>query len=158
MRAAAVTIFLCGIIVTALILTGCSETSPQNDQVDAQTFANGYWDRITLKCDGAVYFSYEWTKTGWIWELKGATVWVRASQLTEAQRLNGFEWLGTTGVSASAQRLLQSNGKRSEWLDGGPQYGANLSKKNGNWHADGTMVLANANKMSCSEMNSRLQK
>ncbi len=61
---------------------------------------------------------------------------VQGSELSEVDRLNGVEWRGTLGITATASREYNDN----QWSEWGPFFGdlrlaISLEKRNGKWSA-----------------------
>ena len=70
-------------------------------------YASKFWGERLSNCGGS-YFSWEMDLayfTVALYEYKNPSVWVNEQQLSEADRLNGFEWVGTTGISLSSWRV-----------------------------------------------------
>ena len=107
-----------------------------------------------------------------LYEFKDLSIQIKASPLTEADKLNGIEWKGTVILIAKASRAFKVPGMleggkvgatKQEWLDweSGAKidhqsvYGS-LLKKKGRWHLQlqiGVMGL-NLKPIKCSEMSS----
>jgi hypothetical protein len=112
-------------------------------EADAQ--AKQYWDKNVKQC-GSRYFQLDFSlygTSGVYREYKGFSYAVWPSGLTEADKLNGYEWKGFTSLHSNSYRTLF--GRRwSEWKDGSPEpsgvamfvgsLAVPLDKKNGRWY------------------------
>ena len=67
----------------------------------AQIQANSFWSRLT-RCGDTAYVAF---KTGEVDAFKNAQIVVQSQPLNEADRLNGWEWKGVTGFTATATRM-----------------------------------------------------
>ena len=112
--------------------------------------AKQYWDRMGKHCGDSFYINADFNNIGeWIvggyyqrpggpTEFKGFTFSELEKPLTEADRLNGFEWSGQTAMTASTYRSWES-GNWTQWNDVSTSLGFNsffsvpLFKKNGQW-------------------------
>jgi len=124
------------ITIAAIILAsqGCGLSVTEADR-----FANNYWNERLARCGGTYITYQDGPKGNWyaIEEYKNLSIWVRASELTEADKLNGFEWRGQTGFDCSSSRYpLAAAG---EWRDrrGFTCAGAEMWKKDGSWGVAG---------------------
>jgi len=137
-----------GILVAALALP---TTSIATTRDEARSAAGALWVKILTKCGGDYYYGAstldgpppgarsaylnppEATHSRDIREFKGVTFVLAASSLTDADRLNGIEWEGSTRISSTAQRITD----RGSWLDWGSDNLFGLSvvmqKRNGQW-------------------------
>jgi hypothetical protein len=130
-----------GTVLCALLaLNACG---PYGLDREAQTAANDYLDKALSNCDGHrvshdIFSPFPFNSH--ITEYEGLSVQVAPDQLTNAQSLNGFEWVGTMWIRCSAHRNRAGQGW-TEWENGcsnGPNGGmANgiaFKKRNGHWY------------------------
>jgi hypothetical protein len=128
--------------LTAALLV-CSGCGAAPGSTEAERFAKKYWDERLTKC-GDTYLAHNLspnftTPEFAIIEYTRVSVWVNPVELSEADKLNGFEWSGGTGFWYTSMRF-KPNGKAkmSDWIDGATlgrpqasQGGPNMWKKKG---------------------------
>lgn len=116
----------------------------QRNPLDAEAGrrAQQYWDKTFTKC-GDSYYSVGQSIPWNLYEHKGVTFVVTSEGISEAGRLNGFEWSGNTTASCQASR--EYDGGWKDW-SGGPACSGisafppwaegnrvSLDKRNGKW-------------------------
>ncbi|MCI0663783.1 MAG: hypothetical protein L0220_22205, partial [Acidobacteria bacterium] len=118
--------------------------------------AQKYWETRFTKCGDSWYGDY---LTIYLNEYKNGIVWVEATRLTAADKLNGYEWKGETGMNATAYR--QYRGTWQEWHPSTQFYsplksmGTTISKKNGRWffeNVEADSFTARPKKLSCDQI------
>lgn len=88
---------------------------------EADALAHNYWNERMTKCEGN-YLLHNANQGSVVrgfavMEYKGMVVWVKMDELSEVEKLNGFEWRGQSGVVASAWRSKPLGGRRmSDWM------------------------------------------
>ncbi|MFZ0964380.1 MAG: hypothetical protein WAO35_26235 [Terriglobia bacterium] len=118
------------ILGAALVSSGCSGVFEN----EAEQFAKKYWNDRLTDC-GASYVEHNIAGRPFVFEYKGVSVWVKADELTEADRLNGFEWLGQTGFSASSARIKWPNGGFGDWTSTAED-SVRMWKRKGQWEVE----------------------
>lgn len=118
-----------------LLLTGCKKdyvSGPIDEE--AKREAENYWASSFSKCGDSFYGVY--SKTGKIVAFKNSVKHglkdgqvvecgicaltnpqTDGKTFTEADRLNGLEWVGETSVLFSVYRIYEGHGVWSEWYD-----------------------------------------
>lgn len=134
-------------LFSILIFTSCSDGLNE----EALNKGKEYFSHKVLECRGKHYVH----GLG-ITELEGFKYYVESSQLSEADRRNGIEWMGHVGFEARLYRQLERNGQWGEFkewptkpnpqelkidqtilfpmLSGIKQLSVGVVKKNGKWH------------------------
>jgi len=129
-------LFIVGTLGAGLLVYKASTSS----EADAQ--AKRYWDKEVKRC-GDRYFvlARSWGGVATYTEYKGFSYAVVGEGLTDADKLNGYEWKGSTGAHFNSYRQFSGSGRRwSEWKDGGSAFyngvgsSTELSKINGQWY------------------------
>lgn len=121
------------------------KTSGSTSEVDA--VAQQYWDRMGKQCGDSYYVKVSasslsmWLTGSLVPGRRGLTEFKRAvhlqkeNDLTDAEKLNGFEWSGRTWFFTSMYREWNA-GHWSQWQDGhwlSTGSSAAFFKKNGHW-------------------------
>jgi hypothetical protein len=131
--------------ILLILVPGCERFGDQGHQ-----FAAKFWHERLTECSGS-YFTWRQMPFGAQMELiqySNPSVWVNADTLSDADRRNGLEWLGTTGLAASSWRDTVSEtisspyrdnhrikfGQLGSWINGSPREGFRVWKQNGQWH------------------------
>ena len=114
---------------------------------EADVAAKHFWDRMGKQCGDGYYMNVSvfslslWLTGGFmpgakgLTEFRGFSYFQTKNNLTDADKLNGFEWSGRTSFSAKMYRSWES-ARWSDWQDGsGLSMGSSgtLFKKNGQW-------------------------
>lgn len=127
------------VLLSAALLTG-SFSQTQNLYSEAQSQASKFWLQRFKRCgDSFLSKSFIGSKPNQVFmgyrEWKNLTWRVESRAITEADRLNGVEWLGYSWISASAVRDTNKTGKNwSPWMQGVKDAGEiKVLKKNGQW-------------------------
>jgi hypothetical protein len=121
--------FLLPLIITAVI-AGCGKKHYQPTAVDreADKEAELFWSKAFSKCGDSYYGEYSFsgrhsTSSPMIYQLKEPFIFTYHDMdekvITEADKLNGFEWQGTTTVFSKVYRYTMSD-KWVDWSDGSP--------------------------------------
>jgi len=114
---------------------------------EADGMAQKYWDQRVTKCGD------HWIeRMGFTWfEIKDFSYVVNASNLTDTDRLNGYEWEGNTEMRAKAWRMYNMGGWQA-WMSGAPSLqmspqGMAIYEKNGEW-GYGVLLFPNSKPIS----------
>lgn len=99
-------------------------------------FAKAYWGQRLVDCGGS-YLAYN-PAPGLapfsIMECKNPIFFASQSPLSEADKLNGFEWAGQTGFTCSSMRFKPNvKGTMSQWMSNINIANFRTWKKNGKW-------------------------
>jgi len=120
--------------VVGLLLTVCSCAPFRSSLSEANIVAKQYWDGIVVRC-GDRYVSYGSITE--YQEVRGFAWAVEKYDLTDADKLNGYEWKGATVPFASAFRMGgrpgRGDGDWTNWINGSGLSRVTLVKKNGRW-------------------------
>lgn len=111
-------------------------TSDINEE--ARKEAEKFWATQITKCGDSYYRRREIKDNGSeYFELKEPIVKVAPSQITEADRLNGLEWRGTTSLQLKVSREWDPTSHRwTPWANGGLEAGDlsyPMKKVSGEW-------------------------
>jgi hypothetical protein len=103
---------------------------------DGYRFAKDYWGKRLGSC-GSSYVAYN-PNPGLvpfsIIECKDPTFFASESSLNEADKLNGFEWVGQTGFTCSSMRFKPNmKSSPSRWMSNINIANYRTWKKNGKW-------------------------
>jgi hypothetical protein len=113
-----------------LVLCGCRGNS------EATAFAKQYWDQRMNKC-GETYVVHNLNpNTSYleIYECRSPRITALAADMTNEERIQGFEWIGGASLSCSSIRTKNSAlDAFSDWEPGGVIDGARITRKNGDW-------------------------
>src|SRR5580704_15646192 len=124
------------VFTLCVALTGCTFGGSGNR--DADRFAESYWkDRIS-EC-GDTYVVSVGLRTSYIagvFEYKGLKTWTNAVDISEADKLNGFEFRGATGFTMTSMRMGSKGKPPSDWMNVNKGMSMYFWKKNGVWQAD----------------------
>jgi hypothetical protein len=131
----------------------------------AQSQANSFWNQRLTRCGDTAYVAF---KSGEVDAFKSAQIVVQAQPLNEADRLNGWEWKGVTGFTATATRIWVAHETLGvygplgwqPWVPGtGPAgmfgiYTATVEKLHGAWRVVPNPVfpLSEMKAFDCSQM------
>jgi hypothetical protein len=134
---------ICAVLLAASI-SGCKSIDDPPHQ-----FAATFWHERLTDCSGS---KFTWTEIQWfqmdLTQYSNPSVWVRTDALSDADRMNGFQWLGATGISASSWREVTSKPMSAPyrgvvdikfdqfgpWINGSPQMGLRMWERKGQWH------------------------
>ena len=120
------------------------------------------------KC-GDAYFTKRYDVGGYplgVYEFKNLSVQIKASPLTDADKLNGIEWKGTVFLVAKASRAFQVPDKlgarKPQWLDwengamiDHQNISGSLAKRKGRWALElGNAFILDLKPIECSEIPS----
>lgn len=106
---------------------------------EGSRFAKEYWGKRMKDCGGS-YVAYN-PNPGLtpfsIMECKDPTITATESPLSDADKLNGFEWVGQTAVTCSSMRFkTNANSGPSQWLSNIAIASSRIWKKNGEWQVE----------------------
>ncbi len=153
-------------IAVALLPVACNSVPSEADKAARQ-----YWTKRIVSCDGG---SFEWMPGipgGRIIQYRNLKHGVEDTGLTEAEKLNGYEWNGMMHITFSQYRAWSPAGLMgaaawSDWAEargivmGLPKLNVQLQKRNGHWfydmvdadHYAGEMVWGNPKPLDCSKI------
>ena len=133
------------IVLFMVVIFGVGTLAYKSVMVEPNLQAKQYWDKNVKQC-GSRYFQLDFSLyggSGGYREYKGFAYIVWPTPLTEADKLNGFEWKGFTSLNSKSYRTL-FGGRWSEWKDGSPEpsgvamlvgsLAVPLNKQNGRWY------------------------
>jgi hypothetical protein len=134
------------IIVNLILLLFCScvakiDSSDSSLTSEADRLAKQYWDSGLNKC-GEFHYGRTWIRIGLpvadvLFQYKDLEVETKPGKITEADKLNGIEWKGTSYLKPSAHRHYNYKTKKwTVWRNGVPSQPtvyANLIKQRGEW-------------------------
>lgn len=110
---------------------------------EAQREAEKFWATQVTKCGDSHFRKEVLLKKddyALLYEMKGPTVLVDANKVTEADRLNGIEWKGSTTFSPKASRVWgQESGSWFPWKKGAgnvPELTYGMRKVKSVWSID----------------------
>jgi len=114
---------------------------------EAYQFASKFWGERLTDCGGSYYIRHNLGASATLYQYQSPSVWVRADEVSEADRLNGFQWVGWTGISTSSWRFKLGSSHVggpptfgpgwSDWAAGTPQDASfRMWKSKGQWHVD----------------------
>ena len=153
--------FQLGCLISAEVLLcvaaiGCESRKTTSDplRAEADGLAKAYWDKKLTNCGSSSFYAVDnegnlaGAQLVYIVEYKDLKYQVQSSpvglidgstlgELSEADRLNGFQWKGSTNIVCSASRRAGS-GAGANWSDWNTGCGfegtqVNLFKKGGRW-------------------------
>jgi hypothetical protein len=93
---------------------------------EAKEEATKYWNSLVTKCDNSFYIGDNTKKIHHLYdnddyrlaELKGISTEIMSTPLSEADKLNGVEWKGTTHLRVKSARFVMSGDPPwTEWFD-----------------------------------------
>lgn len=141
-RARVVTTFT----ITCLILTACGGnfgSATSSAESEAQKEAEKFWATQVTKCGESYYRKEVLPKKSdyvLLYEMKEPTILAQPRRLSDADRLNGVEWEGTTTFSPKSSRVWgQDPGTWYEWKKGMgnvPELSYPMKKAGGKWTVD----------------------
>lgn len=125
-------------IALLFMFSYCSTNSEAEDKAQEK------WNSILLECSGNTYLYYTDYNSVYHYqqveliELKDYSIITKAQRISEAQKLNGIEWAGTSNLKAKAsRRCIFRNGtiveKWSQWNNWNTSESFDLVKTNGEW-------------------------
>jgi hypothetical protein len=123
---------------------------------EADRFASKFWDDRLTNCGGS-YYVWEMGPSSQVnlMQYQNPSIWVSSVGVSEADRLNGYEWVGTTGINSSSWRTRLSSNKWPnymfkggvpvdktmlkfgpwwDWINGTPTDAHQMRKFKGQWH------------------------
>jgi hypothetical protein len=161
------------ILIVFLMLLSCSYQSKTQVQKEADENARRWWDNSVARCGDYNYLRVKWNDFSTVskdiverdvlFQFKPTTFFVKEKPLSEADKLNGFEWEGNIVVPVVAHRAYHYYSRTWHgWLDGGPMYeisilrpeptpiiGTRFYKVKNGWSVDGVFIRPD-----CSEIPS----
>jgi hypothetical protein len=103
---------------------------------EGERFAKKYWDERLADC-GESYLAYNpnpGLASFSIMECKDPSIFANAFEVSQADRLNGFEWVGQTGFVCSNMRYKANpRGNFSIWMSNITLANTRMWKRNGVW-------------------------
>jgi RsiW-degrading membrane proteinase PrsW (M82 family) len=110
-------------------LIGSEQSLPPLDR-EALALANSEFEKVLMTSDDS-WFTYD-TKDSRYVEIKGLKLEVKPSKLSEADVLNGIEWVGDVNGTYRVQRLLSIYDVKLEW---------------GEWTGAGSLLVVHCKKV-----------
>lgn len=133
-------------ISACILLSACWTdfgSAVSSTKSEAQKEAEKFWSTQITKCGESYYRKEVLPKKDnyvLLYEMKDPTILAETHKLTEADRLNGLEWDGTTTFSPKASRVwAQDPGSWYEWKKGMgnvPELTYPMKKVKGQWSVD----------------------
>jgi hypothetical protein len=113
-------------------------------RTEATKFATRYWAEHLTNCNGFQVAYRALPGEIQIVEFKNARVWIQEDEVSDADKLNGLEWHGSTGIASSAWRVTYSRGSKagpwSNWEDSNiepfPMNAVVMLKQRGTWNVN----------------------
>lgn len=110
---------------------------------DGDRFAKKYWNERITDC-GSSYVAYD-PNPGLtpfsIMECRNPSIWTNSLDLSETDKLNGFEWEGRAGFSCSSMRYrLNTKSGFSNWMPNMKVADSRMWKRNGTWEVEGSKL------------------
>ena len=156
-----------GVVILAawLSASACSFSSGNSESAptkEADQLARDYWFAGFSKC-GDYYSARSMSRAagritrGVLFQYKDLVIETKSVKITEADKLNGIEWKGTSYLNPVAYRdYLKDSKKWDRWRNGepsGPPLYINIIRQNGAWSV-GMNVLEEAKyqKVDCSDI------
>lgn len=90
--------------VLVFLFSSCKSALEREAQVEAEKMWSSYFTRC-----GDSYFGATGREREYITQIKNPQINVSSKQLTEADKMNGIEWKGTTVVGCKVHRTGNSN-------------------------------------------------
>lgn len=143
------------ILLALIVFSPSCGTNTHGTNTEAQRMADKFWETRLIKCGDSLYD----ITAIYLREYKGGGLLVEAAPLTEADKLNGYEWNGQTWINATAYR--EYRGTWGEWIQGraydapGRRTFIHMSKKNGRWfyeNVEADSYTASSRKLSCDQI------
>lgn len=146
-----------GVVILAALLSAssCSFSSGNSESPltnEADKLARDYWHAGFSKC-GDYYYARSMSRAagritkGVLFQYKDLVIETKSVKITQADKLNGIEWKGTSYLNPVAHREYLNDSKTwTKWYNvepsGPPRY-INILKQNGAWSV-GMNVLEEA--------------
>lgn len=153
------------LILTSIISFSCSREVKSQLRSEAEARAQNWWTESVARCGDYNYLRVQWSdffmnnlvERDALFQFKPSFASVKEKTLTEADKLNGFEWEGTIQIPVVAHRYYDFRlNKWIGWLDGAPMYevsvlrpeptpilGTRFYKVKGKWSIDGKFIRPN---------------
>ena len=132
------------ILLMCFFVFSCSLSAASGESAltkEADKLAREYWDSGFSKCDD-YYYGRSITRVGLrimdaLYQYKDLNIETKPGKLSEADKLNGIEWKGTSYLNPKVYReYLYDLKKWGKWNNGepsGPPVYVNLIKRRGEW-------------------------
>jgi len=146
-------------LIVTLFCASCS-SSPvlPNANTEAQEQAQKFVEAQLTRCGDSSYGVRKIANDNSLYQFKGPKVSVKDQELTQADKLNGIEWKGSSTFSAEAWRVYDVTGKWGPWRQGftslGVGLGVTMYKQEGHWKfgSDGNVKPNSYEKADCSKL------
>lgn len=135
---------LCATTLTYLSLACSSSPGMAGSSLDAEARreAEKFWGTQITKCGDSYYRKEVLKKNDYVlyYQMKNPTVGVTSQPVSEADRLNGIEWKGSTAFRPEASRIWGT--EKKGWFDwqrgpgGVPELSHGMKKMKGTWSVD----------------------
>ena len=146
-------------LVITLFCASCSSSSlPPDADAEAQKQAQQFVEAQLTKCGDSYYGVRKLANDSGLYQFKNPKVSVKSQELTQADKLNGIEWKGSSTFSAETWRLYDVTGKWGPWRQGftslGIGLGVTMYKHKGQWKfgSDGNLKPNSYEKVDCSKL------
>jgi hypothetical protein len=131
------------VLLGSLFFYSCSgeKQGPSGLEAEAQKAAEDFWGKKMTKCGDSHYSGFGFNPDA-IFEFKELSITVApsTSPISEADKLNGIEWKGTTMLVAKASRAFANpfgGGSWMDWKNGAKAFQetphASIAKIKGQW-------------------------
>ena len=120
---------------------------------EARRQAEGFWSQRTVMCNGVTFMGYAGLQ---VHAIRGFAINVQSRTISEADRLNGLQWQGTTTITGSASRTFLTTTLWQPWQNGlgFGDYSVTMTKRNGAWSVVPSSYsgVGKARKISCADV------
>lgn len=141
-----------GLAACASTTSTTSPTSPTSPiDKEAAEMNQKYWEEHFVKCGDSYYGEASW---GALIQHRGVTFQVKPSQLTDLDKENGYEWIGTGVMKASSTREREVRREWTDWVITELLL-TRMKKKKGKWEIfhDSVEVSTNIPRYTCEELS-----
>jgi hypothetical protein len=150
-------------IITFAAMLFCSSCSPSsallsNADAEAQEQAVKFVEAQLTRCGDSYYGIRKVASDNGLYQFKNPKISVKSQELSQADKLNGIEWKGSSVFSAETWRMYSVTGEWTPWRQGFTALDIGLSvnmyKQNGKWKfgATGDLEPHSYEKTDCSKL------
>lgn len=147
-------------LYTALLCSSCwpSSTLISNSDTEARDQAQKFVEAQFTRCGDSYYGIRKVANDNGLYQFRNPKVSVKSQELTQADKLNGIEWRGSSNFSAEEWRMYSVTGEWTSWREGFTSLDVGLSvnmyKENGQWKFGATVDLTpnSYEKVDCSKI------
>ncbi len=134
---------ICMTVSWLVLCASCSRwLSVGKEKREANETAQKLWNSMTIKC-GDSWFAQIGAE---FFELRQFSYTVDADYLTDLEKLNGYEWKGTTRMHTKASRTYERGGLQ-DWKSGTLEFVMPMAKRNGRWEFGRSPFFIDAGKL-----------